>query len=815
MEKLELTGLWQMKTEDGQEYNGNIPGSVYSILLENNAMEDPYYRDNELDALKRMEQDYTFIKHFIIEDEWMNLDRLMLCFDGIDTIAQIYLNDQLIGDADNMHRQWRFDITKQVVTGENVLKVVILSPTKFIEEAYKDDPIGGSQHAMIGFPHLRKAHCMFGWDWGPRLPDGGIWRDVYISGEDQAIIEDVHIRQNHSAEAVSIKVDVVLEQLKSEGELLTEVILTKPDGSNEKIIANDWVVIQEPELWWPNGLGEQPLYQIEVRVYSLTHDYTTTKTLLDSKKKRVGLRTMTMSQEDDQWGRSFAHEVNGLQFFAMGANYIPEDNVLARVNRDRTKKLLEQCIAANFNVIRVWGGGYYPEDYFYDLCDEMGLVVWQDFMFACANYHLTESFEENIRHEFEYNIKRLRHHASLGLWCGNNEMEMFQAIDMWDGNETTRADYLRLYEGITPEMVATFDPDTFYWPASPSSFGGFDRPNDPDFGDVHYWEVWHGNKPFHDYRNYFFRYLSEFGFQSFPEMKTIESFTKPEDRNIFSRVMEMHQRNEGANGKIMNYLSQTYLYPTSFENLVYASQLLQAEAIRYGVEHFRRNRGRCMGTVIWQLNDIWPVASWASIDYFGRWKALHYYAKRFFAPIMVSCEEIGETTDREAVCMQPTTIELSTRLSVANETREAVTGVLRWQLRNNKAESILQGQMDLVIEPMSSLWVDKMDFSTYDFLSHYMSYEFVVGEEVVSSGTVLFTAPKHFEFLKPTIDYKIVDDTIEITSDVLAKNVYISSPECDMVLSDNFFDLNGETRIIQISEGKPESLVIKSVYDIR
>ena len=348
---------------------------------------------------------------------------------------------------------------------------------------------------------------------------------------------------------------------------------------------------------------------------------------------------------------------------------------------ERTRKLLEQCRACNFNAIRVWGGGYYPDDFFFDICDELGLVVWQDFMFACANYRLTEEFEENIKAEFRDVIRRIRHHASLGLWCGNNEMEMFQAQGEYEGTPRTRSDYIRMFEHILPEILRKEDPDTFYWPASPSSGGGFDEPNAPERGDVHYWDVWHGGLPFSDYRKRFFRYASEFGFQSFPCLKTVESFTLPEDRNIFSRVMEMHQRNEGANGKILQYLSQTFLYPASFDTLLYASQLLQAEAIRYGVEHWRRNRGRCMEAIYWQLNDIWPVASWSSIDYYGRWKALHYYAKRFFAPVMISCEETGETTDRIAVVTEPSPIETSGRIAVANETRKDVNGIVRWQLR--------------------------------------------------------------------------------------------------------------------------------------
>jgi len=537
--------------------------------------------------------------------------------------------------------------------------------------------------------------------------------------------------------------------------------------------------------------------------------------VVDTDTKRIGLRTMTVAREKDQWGESFAHCVNGVKVFAMGADYIPEDNILSRVTPERTRRLLEQCAAANFNAIRVWGGGYYPDDFFFDICDELGLMVWQDFMFACANYHLTPEFDRNIRAEFIDNVRRIRHHASLALWCGNNEMEMFQAQYAYNGTDRTKADYIKMFEYIIPEILREYDPDTFYWPASPSSGGSFDYPNDPDRGDVHYWDVWHGNKPFAEYRKHYFRYASEFGFQSFPSIKTVESFTLPEERNIFSRIMEMHQRNEGANGKIMNYLSQTFLYPTDFETLLYASQLLQAEAIRYGVEHWRRNRGRCMGAIYWQINDIWPVASWSSIDYFGRWKALHYYAKRFFAPVMISCNEIGETTNRVAVTMEPSPIETSAQLCVANETMGDVTGTARWCLRNARAEILESREFNLTVPALSSMWCDKLDFKCTDFLNNYFSFEFIVDGKCVSGGTVLFTAPKHFNFVNPNLTYEIHDGRITVHADAYAKSVEIYSPDCDLVLSDNFFDMNGGSVTVDILEGNPKTLKLRSVYDIR
>ena len=526
---------------------------------------------------------------------------------------------------------------------------------------------------------------------------------------------------------------------------------------------------------------------------------------------------MTMLRRKDEWGESFETHVNGVSIFAMGADYIPEDNILRRVTPERTRRLLEDAKLAHHNAIRVWGGGYYPDDWFYDACDELGLVVWQDFMFACAVYELTDEFEANIVEEFKDNIRRLRHHPSLGLWCGNNEMEMFVDQGNWVSTPKQKADYIRMYEYIIPKVLKEYDPDTFYWPASPSSGGAFDFPNDPNRGDVHYWDVWHGNKPFTEYRKFFFRYASEFGFQSFPCKKTVERFTLPEDRNIFSYVMEKHQRNNAANGKIMNYMAQTFLYPGDFDTMLYASQLLQAEAIRYGVEHWRRNRGRCMGAVVWQLNDCWPVASWASIDYFGRWKALHYAEKRFFAPVLLSCCEEGTLTQRTNINdeLREDAVEKSIRLNVSNETMQPVRCEVRWALRNAKGEALLEGGEEVAVDALSAKWLEKHEFPSADLYGDYASYELWSDGVKVSSGTVLFCAPKHFHFVDPQLSLTVEGDEIVVSAKAYARMVEIVCEDGDVLFDDNYFDLNADSRRIRILRGKGTKFSARSVYDIR
>jgi beta-mannosidase len=815
---------WSMRRVGDEALSSAVvPGSVYTDMLRNGQMEDPFFKDNELKALKLMDEDYEYKAEFYCEDALLDKEHIILRFDGVDTVADLYLNGTHLDSVCNMHRIWEYEVTHLLLQKENELRVIFHSPTKYIADAYAASETHGSDDAMEGFVHLRKAHCMFGWDWGAHLPDAGLFRPVWLIGFDEARIDSVYVTQKHANGQVTLGFEVEIEDypeienyLEENENLFYRVTITDPEGGSFTTDDSpEEIVIEDAKLWWPNGYGEQNLYRVDVTLFTNTDDGGEIE--LDCWSRRIGLRTMTMHIEKDQWGESFACQVNGVDIFAMGADYIPEDHLLGRVTPETTRVLLEKSKWANFNSIRVWGGGYYPDDWFYDICDELGLVVWQDFMFACGVYDLTPEFEENIRAEFVDNVKRLRHHASLGLWCGNNEMEQFVAVDMWITKRREVRDYLIMYERIIPEVLAEYDPQTFYWPSSPSSGGSFDDPQDPNRGDVHYWEVWHGNKPFTDYRNYYFRYLSEFGFQSFPSVKTIETFTDdPADLNIFSYVMEKHQRNGSANGKIMNYMQQTYRYPSSFETVLYASQLLQADGIRYGVEHFRRNRGRCMGAIYWQLNDCWSVASWSSIDYCGRLKALHYYAKRFFAPLMLSCEEQGMMSSGKVLNWQHfDEFEKSIRLNVANETREDAVVTVRWALRNPKAEILQSDEQQVKVPALTSVWLDKVEFPDVDVYTQYISYEMEQDGAVISDGTVNFSYPKYFRYEDPQLTCRVIEDEIEVTASAYAKSVEILNEKEDLILSDNYFDMNAGTKRVKIESGDAGSLRLRSVYDIR
>ena len=811
--------VWQMRELGSTAWQeAVVPGTVYTDLLRNGKMEDPFWKDNEDKICALMEKDYEYRCRFTLLPGMLKNHRVVLHFDGLDTLADIYVNQTYAGKAYNMHRIWEFDVKDLLQEGENELQVIFHSPLKYIAEAYKKYGNIGNDDTYEGFMHLRKAHYMFGWDWGAHLPDAGIFRPVSLLGIQEARIDNVYIQQSHGEDRVSLTFRVeVGESVKSLPSTFTYTVRIKEPEGRTWVLEDspEELTIENPKLWWVNNLGSQPLYDICV---TLRYQ----GTILDTWERKIGLRQVTMRREKDRWGESFAHELNGRSIFAMGADYIPEDHLLGRTGREKTRKLLEACREANFNVIRVWGGGCYPEDWFYELCDEMGFLVWQDFMFACSVYELTPEFEENIRREFADNIKRIRHHASLGLWCGNNEMEMFVDEGCWVTKPSEVRDYLFMYERILPEVLSKYDPQTFYWPASPSSGGSFDDPNDPDRGDVHYWKVWHGNRPFSEYRKHFFRYASEFGFQAFPFKKTLEQITDdPEDFNIFSYVMEKHQRNYGANGKIMNYLQQTYRYPTEFTTLLYASQLLQADAIRYGVEHFRRNRGRCMGAVYWQLNDCWPVVSWSSIDYGGRWKALHYYAKRFFAPVMISCREEGWMTQEANMNRQHFTFEKSIRLNVANETLEDKKIKVCWQLRNQKAEILRLEEQEITVPALSAVWMEKTELPHADVFTQYVSFQAIEvkdGEEkaqVLSEGTVIFSYPKYFRYEDPCLTWEKEGNKIRVTASSYAKSVEILNEEEDLVLSDNYFDLNGDTKEVEIISGNADTLRLRSVYDIK
>lgn len=791
MQTCTLNGTWQLSAghRSLESVDMQIPGTVLSGLLAAGKIKDPFYRTNEDATRALFWKDYVFTRTFDVDEELLAQQHIVLVCEGLDTLAEISINGTFLAKTDNMHRTWKFQAKKLLHPGKNEIQIVFRSVLRFIEdypyEAHKKInyiPCG----SMKGNQLLRKAHSMFGWDWGPQTIDAGIFRDIYLQGYSHARIEDIRIHQQH-AKNVSVQTSITLSESVPGQKLCVELsedgadkpLQTKLCKTNADGVAAVDFVIENPKLWWPNDYGDQPLYI--VRTTLLDEDGTS----LESITRRIGLRTLTISQEKDEWGNEFAFCVNGVKIFTRGGNYIPDDCLYTRITEKKLDYILESCRRAHFNCVRVWGGGYYPSDAFYDLCDEKGLIVWQDLMYACNVYDVTDAFAENCRQETYDNVRRLRHHASLGLWCGNNEIE--SAWDHWgDFQKETpylRADYIRLFEEVLPKAVQEADGETFYWHSSPSSGGCFDNPDDANRGDTHCWDVWHGQKPFTDYRKYFFRFCSEFGFQSFPCAKTVNSFTLEDDRNIFSRVMESHQKNDAANGKMLYYLSENLRYPKDLTHLLYASQVLQGMAIKYGVDHWRRNRGRCMGTLYWQINDDWPAPSWSSIDYFGRWKALHYMAQKFYAPHAVS---MTLEDHRCHVYFSNESFE-TTEYSLTLSIRDLSGNVL--ETYETKGNSPAFSAIETAVVDICS-WEDQKDDVFLEAVIH-------TKDQKVLKDVETLVPYKYLNLKNPVISTEAEETNdafiLHISSDCFAPFVALDFDDADVIFSDNFFHLTDKT----------------------
>ncbi len=809
MTAIDLNGRWQATQagKDGVSVQASVPGNIHGDLLAAGRIPDPYYRDNEALVQWIGESDWVYERVFDADANVLAHERVVLECDGLDTIATVRVNGRTVGAADNQYRTWAFDVKPALRAGTNTISVHFTSPLKYAVARAKGQrklPAWGvGQHKVNSGAWIRKQPCNFGWDWGPALTTVGIWRDIRIVGYSVARLTDLHIAQEHRGKAVTLTVSVACETT-GRGQLAALVAVTHDGrgvaGGTVEIGRGRGVAtlrIAEPRLWWPNGMGGQPLYDVEV-------------VLLDGKgecrgslRRRIGLRTLDVVRKADAWGESFCFAVNGKRFFAKGANWIPADAILSRLTYDDYWRLLGDAAAAHMNVVRVWGGGIYEHDVFYDLCDEMGLCVWQDFMFACATYPtFDDDFMATVEREAVDNVKRLRHHASLALWCGNNELEQGLVRDGgWTDGHMSWEDYGKLFDKLLPKVVARHDPQRAYWPCSPHSpLGDRHKHSDPRWGDAHLWDVWHGRQPFEWYRGTFHRFVSEFGFQSFTEPRVTAGYTAPDDRNITSPVMEWHQRSGIGNTAIMQYMLSWFRMPRNFEMTLWLSQILQGVAIKYAVEHWRRNMPRCMGAIYWQLNDCWPVASWASIDYAGNWKALHYAAKEFFAPVLVSgVEDPAKGT---------------VTVHVSNDRVAAVEGRLVWTLTNVAGDVLVQDAFDVHVGERSAKKVKTLDLR--EPLARYGARDLMVWLSLVSDATVesrnlvLFVKPKAVEWLEPEFGVKaraVDDTTFAVTLRVARPALWVwldagAGAHC----GDNFFAMRpGEEIEIEVVTPAPAS----------
>jgi beta-mannosidase len=826
MVKQTLSGTWQFRRSGSREWlPANVPGGVHTDLLALGRIPDPFVADNEKKVQWVAESDWEYRRSFSLDKTLAGEAHQLLVCDGLDTLAEVFLNGTMLGNADNMFRRWTWDVSSLLKAGDNELKIIFRAPVPYIRAKQADRPLMGGGD-LPGGPYLRKAPCQWGWDWGPKLPPIGIWKDIRLEGYSQAKLEDVHIRQTHVDGQVTIRAEAKLERWQ-EADFRIRLKITSPNGAVQNVETKPTVCgdssicnsvpfgdlqskINNPQLWWPNGFGAQPLYQVELTLVS-------GKAVLDSRSYQVGLRTLELRREPDEWGESFTFVVNGVPVFAKGADWIPADSFPTRISDTGMEQLLRDAAAAHMNMLRVWGGGFYEEERFYDLCDRYGILIWQDFVFACGIYPEDAAFEENVRIEALENVRRLRHRASLALWCGNNEME--QGWDEWKWNtddpviQRQKAGYDRMFHHLLPEVVAAEDPDRPYWPSSPSSDIPFANPNSQQRGDTHYWDVWHKRKPFSAYRGQYPRFMSEFGFQALPPYKTVQTYAAPQDQNMTSYIMEHHQRSGSGNGLMVSQMTDTFRMPKDFQSLVYLSMLLQAEGIRYGVEHWRRHRDRVSGTLIWQLNDCWPVASWSSIDYFGRWKALHYAARKFYAPILLSVEDQGEHMG----------------VFVTNDSPSAWTGEVRWSLETLAGKSLEQGTENVSAGPLAVTPICSLDFSAGVNDDNRRQVVFVAelwkGRKLLARQVATFAPNKHLELAEPQIETEVSaagqQVTIRVKTHSLARFVELELDGTDVVFSDNYFDLpagHSLTVTCPLPEGwKPEqaraAVRVHSLYD--
>ena len=826
----EISENWLFSQVEKNEWlPAAVPGTVHTDLLANEIIEDPFYRLNEHDVQWIDKVKWEYKTTFIVEKEILQKDRVELDFKGLDTYADILLNGKKILETDNMFREWQIEVKETLMPGENELSIIFRSPItegikKYDAQGY-EIPVSDNDLAKIGQVegekkvsiYTRKAGYHFGWDWGPRLVTSGIWRPVIIRAWDAAKIENLQIVQN-SVEKEKATFSAVIEieaEKKAKAKLSIhneQAVLAKDEIQLKKGLQKITVdfEIKNPKLWWTNGLGEQHLYNISAQL-----DIKGQKV---KEETRIGIRTLELVREKDDDGTSFYFKLNGHPVFMKGANYIPNDVFLPRVTEENYRTVVESAKNANNNMLRVWGGGVYEEDIFYDLCDENGILVWQDFMFACAMFPGDEAFLENVRLEAIDNVKRLRNHPSIALWCGNNEI--LAAWKGWGWERAERAKnkenadkiwqaYVDIFHKTLPEVVEEYDPQRSYWGSSPSSGPGI--PADLVNGDEHYWGVWWGKEPFETYATHLPRFMSEYGFQSFPDISTVRKFAKPEDYNIFSEVMKSHQRSSIGNGTIEYYMLEQYNKPKDFESFLYVNHVLQAEGIKFGLEGHRRAMPFCMGSLYWQINDCWPVASWSSTDYYQNWKALQYYVKKGFEPVLVSPYIEGQKL----------------RVGIVNDRLEKFNAQLILRIIDFNG-TVVWEDASLVEVPANSS-DDYFDKNRWEFMYGKSRTRLVFTAALVEKGKVIsknifyFRPFKELKITKPTIDYSISKSTdgfeFEIETDKLAKNIYLQIGDEEGFFSDNYFDLiPGEKAVInlrtEISEDKlKEVLTIRTLDD--
>ncbi|MBN8640347.1 MAG: glycoside hydrolase family 2 protein [Flavobacteriales bacterium] len=791
---------WQFsKLGENKWLPASIPGTVHTDLLKNNLIPDPFFGVNEKKLQWIEDENWVYQTSFSITKKDIDNQNILLQFDGLDTDATVYLNDSKILSANNMFRTWKIEVKKLLKVGKNELRVEFFSSVKKAKEEAKklSYVLPGDEKVFV-----RKAQYQFGWDWGPRFVTCGIWKPIKILFWNEAQIVDVRFEQkelNKNLAKLNFRLNINTQKA---GNYVVKMDIMPfrfqlKKGNN---VVHVPIEIKNPILWWCNGLGVPHQYQFR---FSLEKD----NKKQDEKEIKVGLRTIELVQEKDKIGTSFYFKLNGVPVFMKGANYIPTDSFLPKTTDGDYQKTVKNAVDANMNMLRVWGGGVYAEDAFYDKCDKNGILVWHDFMFACAMYPGDLAYLNNVKHEVIDNVTRLQNHPCIALWCGNNESDEgwhnwgWQKQYNYSKKDSTQiwSNYKKLFHEVIPQTLDSLlsKNENRYWPSSPSI--GWGKKESLLQGDSHYWGVWWGKEPFEVYEKKVGRFKSEYGFQGMPDLKTIQSVVNNDEHNLQSESIKNHQKHPTGYETINEYMQRDYIVPTKFEDYVYVSQLLQAEGMKTAIEAHRRAKPYCMGTLYWQLNDCWPVTSWSSVDYYGRWKALHYQAKRSFENVLLSVQKGNETY----------------RIQIINDDVVAYDGVAEVEIVNFKGEVLWNKKVNYKSEANSNttpLLLTTGDLMGIKLDSVYLSMKFNSNDKHWQS-TYFFEKPKELQLTKPTIQITKIDDlTIEITSDILAKNVFLSSDD-DAFFSDNYFDVLPNQKVI-VKLSKPlKTINFKSLFD--
>ncbi len=790
---------WRFRQGRGEIwYPATVPGTVHTDLMANEIIEDPFFRLNERAVQWVDKEDWMYETILTPTADELSAQNQDLVFYGLDTYADVYLNGSPILNADNMHRTWCVNIKDKLKPGENKLEVYFHSPIKIdlpkcdlYDYGFNTGPDqsqnGGIFDKLVSI-FARKAGYHYGWDWGPRLVTSGIWRPVVLETWNGPKIDDVQVIQNEVngakadltliAEVLSDSDDNAKIEFKADGKSLASKEVALKKGLNRIEVAAQ---VKKPRLWWPNGLGEPYLYYFTTTVTAAAGS--------DNNSQEIGLRSIKLHNDKDQYGHNLYFEVNGKPVFMKGVDMVPLDNFLPRITHEKYEKHVLDAKNVNMNMIRVWGGGVYEDDYFYQLCDRNGMLVWQDFMFACSTYPADEKFLTSIRHEAVDNVRRLRNHACIALWCGNNECQ--DVFYGWGNRKKyyeekgvlplLESQFKAMYFKTLPEVVKEYGGGTAYRPSSPFAFE--DTPSDGINGDDHYWGVWHGRDSIGHYNVKRARFFSEYGFQSFPEFESVKLYAPQErDWDINSEVMMAHQRaGSYANNLIREYMADEFRVPDNFEDFLYVGMILQGDAIKTAMEAHRRDMPYCMGTLVWQHNDCWPVASWAGRDYYGRWKAQQYFARKAYRDILVSPLVKGDTLN----------------VNIISDRRTAVRGTLALKAMTLDGKVIWQKNIKTTARPLESRKIYASDIrpilGDYTRGQVIFTTEFTTGDAEPYTNIAYACRQKYMDYAKPRFSVKVepADDGFDVTvgTDVFARGVFLSIDGIDNFFSDNYFDI--------------------------